>query len=147
METFDFVHLSMMFSAFTELQWSELINDVVRVLKYDGWIESSEAIPQFINCGKVTKYIEEAVHIACMKEKGVNLSISALLPKMLESNEMLTNIQCVKVEYPIGEWFGCFGKYSIINIRRFYQSIVYLPEYLGITYEEYNDILDTFVKE
>ncbi|CAG8647117.1 3707_t:CDS:2 [Cetraspora pellucida] len=147
METFDFVYLGMMFSAFTELQWSELINDVVRVLKYDGWVESLETTARLLNRGKVTKYIDEAVRIACMKEKGVNLRISTSLPKMFESNETLTNIQCVKVEYPVGEWFGCFGKYSIANVRRFFQSIVYLPEYLGITYEEYNDMLDTFVKE
>ncbi|CAG8763996.1 14172_t:CDS:1, partial [Racocetra persica] len=42
------------------LQWSELIKDIVRVLKYDGWVESLEATAQFINHGKVTKWIEEA---------------------------------------------------------------------------------------
>ncbi|CAG8728706.1 6174_t:CDS:2 [Cetraspora pellucida] len=140
METFDFVYLGMMFSAFTELQWSELINDVVRVLKYDGWVESLEATAQFINHGKVTKCIEDA-------EKGVNVRISALLPKMFESNEMLANMQCIKVEYPVGEWYGCFGKYSIINLRRLFQSFVFLPEYLGVSYEEYIDMLDIFVKE
>ncbi|CAG8714611.1 5690_t:CDS:2, partial [Racocetra fulgida] len=104
METFDFVYLGMMWSAFTESQWSELIKDIVRVLKYDGWIESLEATAHFQNCGKVTKWIEEA-------EKDVNIRIGALLTKMFESNEELKNIQYVKVEYPIGEWFGCFGKY------------------------------------
>ncbi|CAG8752219.1 9917_t:CDS:2, partial [Racocetra fulgida] len=84
-------------------QWSELIKDIVRVLKYDGWIESLEATAQFINYGKVTKWIDEA---------GVNVRISALIPKMFESNEELANIQCVKIKYPVGEWFGCFGKYA-----------------------------------
>ncbi|CAG8780948.1 10709_t:CDS:2, partial [Racocetra persica] len=89
-------------------QWFELIKDIVRVLKYDDWIKSLEATAQFINYGKVTKWIDEAVYKACMKKKGVNVRISALIPKMFESNEELTNIQCVKIKYPIGEWFGCF---------------------------------------
>ncbi|CAG8826220.1 27801_t:CDS:2, partial [Racocetra persica] len=137
----------MMWSAFTESQWSELIKDIVRVLKYDGWIESLEATAQLHNCGKITKWIEEASCKACMKEKGVNIRIGALLTKMFESNEELKNIQCVKVEYPIGEWFGYFGKYSMCNIRRIFQSFVFLPEYMGVTYDEYIGLLNTFVKE
>ncbi|RIB29927.1 S-adenosyl-L-methionine-dependent methyltransferase [Gigaspora rosea] len=58
-ETFDFVFMSMMFTAFTEPQWSDLIKDIVRVLKYDGWIESLE--PTLIqNMGKITKWIDDA---------------------------------------------------------------------------------------
>ncbi|CAG8591233.1 6035_t:CDS:2 [Cetraspora pellucida] len=147
METFDFVYLGMMFSAFTDSQWSKLIKDIIRVLKYEGWIESLEGTGILINCGKVTNCIGEAVRKACIKEKGINFLISTLMPKMFESNKELTNIQCIKVEYPIGEWFGYFGKCSVINIRRFFQSFVFVPEYLGVTYEEYIDLLDIFVKE
>ncbi|CAG8559140.1 14807_t:CDS:2 [Racocetra fulgida] len=145
-ETFDFVYLSMMYSAFTEQQWSELTKDIVRVLKYDGWVESLETTALCLNRGKVTKWIEEAACIACMKEKGINCRITDLLPKIFESNG-LTNIKCIKIEYPVGEWFGCFGKYSMNNLRRLFQSFVFLPEYMGISYEEYIDLLDIFVKE
>ncbi|CAG8694843.1 5106_t:CDS:2 [Dentiscutata erythropus] len=147
-ETFDFVYMGMMFTAFTEFQWSTLIKDTVRVLKYDGWIESLEPTCQFQNMGKTTKWIEDTTAKACMKEKGVNVRISAMMPKFFESNNELTNIQCVKVEYPIGDWYGCFGKYSFNNLRKMFQSLVFVPKYMGITHDEYVKLLnDEFIKE
>ncbi|CAG8516526.1 4314_t:CDS:2 [Dentiscutata erythropus] len=139
-ETFDFVYMGMMWSAFTEPQWSDLIKDIVRVLKYDGWVESLEPTSRLQNMGKTTKWIEDT-------EKGVNVRICAMMPKFFESNYELTSIQRVKVEYPIGDWFGCFGKYSLNNLRGIFQGLAFMPKYMGITHEEYIELLNDFVKE
>ncbi|KAF0477722.1 S-adenosyl-L-methionine-dependent methyltransferase [Gigaspora margarita] len=114
-ETFDFVFMSMMFAAFTEPQWSDLFEDIVRVLKYDGWVESLE--PTYIqNMGKVTKWIDDAFVKASMKERGVNVHICDMISKFFELNVELTNIQCIRLECPMGDWCGCFGKYFFIFI-------------------------------
>ncbi|KAF0381977.1 S-adenosyl-L-methionine-dependent methyltransferase [Gigaspora margarita] len=146
-ETFDFVYMDMMFTAFNEPQWSNLIKDIVRVLKFDGWIESSEPTFRFQNMGKTTKWIHDTAVKASMKERGVNVHISTMMPKFFESNDELTNIQCVKIEYPIGDWYGYFGKYSVNNVRRVFHSMVFVPQYMGITYDEYTELLKDFVKE
>ncbi|RIB14987.1 S-adenosyl-L-methionine-dependent methyltransferase [Gigaspora rosea] len=58
-ETFDFVHISMMCTAFTESQWYQVVRDVGRVLKYNGWVEIIVADLLIKNLGKAGKLVLE----------------------------------------------------------------------------------------
>ncbi|CAG8557393.1 20088_t:CDS:2, partial [Racocetra fulgida] len=136
-DTFDFVHISMMWCAFSESQWLNLIKDLVRVLKYDGWIEFVNPNPCSRNPGKAEQLLFES---------GVDISIYEMIPKYLEAVDELDEINCLSIDYPVGEHFDCFGKF-VKNIKRVYESIVFLPKYMGMSSEEFNDLLNEFCKE
>ncbi|KAF0436570.1 S-adenosyl-L-methionine-dependent methyltransferase [Gigaspora margarita] len=99
-ETFDFVHISMMCTAFTEYQWYQVIKDVVRVLKYSGWVEIIVSDPLIKNLGKAGKLVMETFFEICEKQEHIS------------------------AEYPIGDWGGCLGKYAATNLRKALEGIV-----------------------
>ncbi|CAG8473520.1 20435_t:CDS:2 [Dentiscutata erythropus] len=141
---FDFAHISMMWCAFSEPQWISLIKELVRVLKYDGWIEFVNPNPCSKNPGKVEKLLFES---ACMEIKGVNISIYETIPKYLEAVDELDEINCATIDYPVGDLYGCFGKYALENVKRVYESLGFLPKHMEISNEEYNNLLNKLSKE
>ncbi|KAF0498518.1 S-adenosyl-L-methionine-dependent methyltransferase [Gigaspora margarita] len=145
--TFDFVHMSMMWGAFSEDQWIIVIKDLVRVLKHDGWIEFTEPDTAPRNVGKIQQLLTEAFSNASRDIRGVNLNIYKMLPKYIEAIDELEDLNCMTVDYPVGEWSGCFGKYSLENLKRIYQSVTFLPKYMRISNEEFNNLLNDYVKE
>ncbi|CAG8778533.1 20346_t:CDS:2, partial [Dentiscutata erythropus] len=142
--TFDFVNMSMMWGAFSEDQWIIVIKELVRVLKQGGWVELTEPNSTPKNCGKIQLWLSEA---SSQEIRGVRVDIHKMLPKYIEAIDELEDLNCINVDYPIGEWSGCFGKYSLENFRRIYQSMLFLPKYMGLSKEEYNNLLDDYVKE
>ncbi|CAG8652672.1 2831_t:CDS:2, partial [Dentiscutata heterogama] len=116
-ETFDFVHMSMMCCALTEYQWHQLVKDIVRVLKCDGWVEFVEGDPWIKNYGKIGKLVIETF-IEAGKTKGINMNIHAMIPKFIGSMNELRDLEYVNAEYPLGEWGGCLGKLALANIRK-----------------------------
>ncbi|RIB29981.1 hypothetical protein C2G38_2136589 [Gigaspora rosea] len=79
--------------------------------------------------------------------KGVILDIYKMIPKYIEAIDELEDLNCMTVDYPLGEWSGCFGKYSLENIKRIYQSMAFLPKYMGLSNEEFNNLLNDYVEE
>ncbi|CAG8663013.1 10138_t:CDS:2 [Dentiscutata erythropus] len=145
-ETFDFVHMSMMCCALTESQWHQLVKDIVRVLKCDGWIEFLEGDPWNKNFGKIGKsLIETTIEIAA--KKGINLNINKMIPKFIDSINELGELEYINAEYPLGDWGGCLGKFAMTNIRKALEGIVYIPKHLGLSTKEYDDLITNYVKE
>ncbi|KAF0436571.1 S-adenosyl-L-methionine-dependent methyltransferase [Gigaspora margarita] len=145
-ETFDFVHMSMLCCALTESQWHQLVKEIVRVLKFEGWVEFVEGDPWFKNCGKLGKFmIENTLEVS--KKKGINLNIHTMIPKFIGSMNELRDLEYFNVEYPLGEWGGCLGKYVIANIRKAAEGIVYLQKHLGLSTKEYDALLTKHLKE
>ncbi|CAG8476759.1 23083_t:CDS:2 [Dentiscutata erythropus] len=139
--TFDFIHMSMMWGAFTEDQWVVVIKDLVRVLNHDGWIEFTEPETTYRNCGKIQLLLYNSFMKATQEIRGVRIDIHKMLPKYIEAIDELEDLNCMIVDYPIGEWYGCFGKY------RLYQTVFFLPKYMGLSNEEFNNLLNDYVKE
>ncbi|CAG8603825.1 28198_t:CDS:2 [Gigaspora margarita] len=138
-ETFDFVHISMMCTAFTEYQWYQVIKDVVRVLKYSGWVEIIVSDPLIKNLGNAGKLI-------CEKQ-GININIHATMPEIIDSVNELEDLEHVSAEYPIGDWGGCLGKYAATNLRKALEGIVYLSNHLKLSTKECDDLLTIYMKE
>ncbi|CAG8742924.1 13085_t:CDS:2 [Gigaspora margarita] len=145
--TFDFVHMSMMWGSFSEDQWIIVIKDLVRVLKHVGWIEFTEPDSTPRNVGKIQLLLLETIKNAIRDIQGVNFDIYKMIPKYIEAIDELEDLNCMTVDYPVGEWSGCFGKYSLENIKRIYQSIAFLPKYMGMSNEEFNNLLNDYVEE
>ncbi|CAG8503695.1 17681_t:CDS:2 [Cetraspora pellucida] len=134
--TFDFVNVSMMWCAFSEPQWIQLIKDLVRVLKYDGWIEFLNPNTCSDNPGKVEQLLFESASKVCLETKGVNIAIYKMIPKYLEAMDELDEITCLSMNYP-----------SLENIKRAYESIAFLPKYIGKSKEDFDKLLIEFYNE
>ncbi|CAG8641241.1 18579_t:CDS:2, partial [Dentiscutata erythropus] len=145
--TFDFVNISLMWSAFTEEQWIIVIKELVRVLKHDGWIEFTEPDPMSKNCGENLTWLLECFSNACRDIRGVNINIYEKIPKYSKEMDVLEDLRCLSLDYPLGEWYGCFGEYAVENFKRMLQGVVFLPKYMGISNEKFNDLLNDYVEE
>ncbi|RIB24494.1 S-adenosyl-L-methionine-dependent methyltransferase [Gigaspora rosea] len=145
--TFDFVFMCRMWGAFTGSQWSTLINEIVRVLKYDGWIEIVEGDPMYKNGGKIFKKIYDVSSEQFLNANGISPDILNSIPKFIEQNDELTDFSYNKVNAPLGEWKGYFGFVMLKSVRKFMEDFVFLPDALNISKDQYLQLLDDFEKE
>ncbi|RIB09616.1 hypothetical protein C2G38_2251279 [Gigaspora rosea] len=102
--------------------------------------------PWVKNYGKVGKLVIETFMEMC-KTKGINVNIHAMIPKLIGSMNELRDLEYVNAEYPLGDWGGCLGKFTLANIRKACEGIVNAQKYFGLSAKEYDDLLTNYVKE
>ncbi|CAG8621116.1 11486_t:CDS:2 [Dentiscutata heterogama] len=69
-ETFDYVHMSSMWMALTKQQYINAIHELVRVTKYNGWIEIYEPNLDLKNLGSSMKAVQDAYKKLCVSMGG-----------------------------------------------------------------------------
>ncbi|CAG8543954.1 14920_t:CDS:2 [Gigaspora margarita] len=89
--TFDYVFQRNLLGAFTEQNWSQVINELVRVLKPGGFIELMEH-SMLYNMGPATKRLCDA-EIEAMKLRGTDPFTSQKLDKYLQNQGKLEAIK------------------------------------------------------
>lgn len=107
-DTFDYVHQSLLSSAFTTSQWKEVIKEIVRVTKPGGWVEFLEYDYFVHNEGPISQRINAST-ISFFLSQGLIPNISKHLPEILQSTEQLMDIHCEIKSVPIGNWGGTLG--------------------------------------
>ncbi|CAG8519232.1 16806_t:CDS:2 [Dentiscutata heterogama] len=142
-ETFDYVHVSLMWSAFTKQQYINVIHELVRVMKYNGWIEIFEPNMDFKNLGNSMKGVQDAFHTK-LKENGIDPMIFLDISKCIRSINELTNIEHRKLNEPIGGWAGRYGEHALKSIQQFYESATYIADYMGIYQGDYQKLIEDF---
>ncbi|CAG8625137.1 18422_t:CDS:2 [Gigaspora margarita] len=142
-ETFDYVHMSTMWPALTKQQYINVIHELVRVTKSNGWIEIVESDVDIKNLGNSMKVVQDAFH-AKLKENGLDPMIFLEISKCLKSINELTNIQHRKLSVSMGEWSGRYGEYVLDAIKQIFKSATYMPEFMGITQSDYQKLIDQF---
>ncbi|CAG8705694.1 16632_t:CDS:2, partial [Racocetra fulgida] len=93
-ETFDYVHMQSMFSALTKQQYIDVIHELVRVTKCNGWIEIYEPNLDVKNLGNSMKAVQNAY-----------------------------------------------------ALKQSYKSATFLPEYMGISQNDYQELIDDFDRQ
>jgi ubiquinone/menaquinone biosynthesis C-methylase UbiE len=85
--------------------WSQLLTELLRVLKPNGWIEWVEADIEIHRPGPVTLEFNQRL-MSLMTENNQDPHIGRTLKtRLLETNE-LTNISTTFVSCPGGQWAG-----------------------------------------
>ncbi|CAG8500536.1 12367_t:CDS:2 [Dentiscutata erythropus] len=128
-------------------QWIIVIKELVRVLAYDGWIEFTEPDQMAKKGGKNLLWLMDSFSNACREIKDVNIQIYEKIPKYIKEVDELEDLNYTSVDYPLGEWYGCFGEYAAENFKRALQSVVFLPKYMELSNEKFNDLLNDCVEE
>ncbi|CAG8562844.1 8540_t:CDS:2 [Ambispora leptoticha] len=150
--TFDFVYMRCSAMEYTDKQWEEtVINELIRVTKPGGWIEFMEMDIRFENQGPAASQLQN-FYEGFSHSKGVNnvTSLFSRIPRYLEATNQMNTSQVHREERkePIGKWGGRFGELAINNFATFYRLIrQHLVPIMGITNDQYEEIVETFIKE
>ncbi|CAG8688688.1 2338_t:CDS:2, partial [Scutellospora calospora] len=145
-ETFDYVHMSIMWSAFTRKQYINTIHELVRVTKHDGWIEIQESDLELVNLGDSMKFLQSTVH-AKLREDGFDPKIVFEIPKCLESIDEVSNFEHYEIKASLGKWSGNLGEYALELLKQYYGALTYMPDYMKISHQEYQKLFEKFDNE
>ncbi|CAG8443444.1 11291_t:CDS:2 [Dentiscutata erythropus] len=145
-ETFDYVHMSSMWMALTKQQYINAIHELVRVTKYNGWIEIYEPNLDLKNLGNSMKAVQDSFH-AKVKENGFDPMIFLEISKCLKSISELTNIEQKKLCISMGGWAGRYNEYALEAVKQLFESATYMPNYMEITQSAYHELIDEFDKQ
>ncbi|CAG8800642.1 10142_t:CDS:2 [Gigaspora margarita] len=133
-DTFDFVYMGLLVTAFTITEWEKVIPELVRVTKQGGWIEFMESDFQYYNEGPTTARLTNSyLHVL----------------KAMEANEKIDkNIRTEERSCFVGKWAGELGKLAVEDITKGWAAVkLPMTKLMRIKPREYDEIIATFAKE
>ncbi|CAG8590822.1 15047_t:CDS:2 [Racocetra fulgida] len=172
-DTFDFVYMGLLVTAFTAIEWEKVIPEIVRVTKQGGWIEFMESDFQYYNEGPTTarltdsciqdydfrefvvmskiiikKFVYGAVKLF-MKSKGIIGPLDLYILKTMETNERIDkNIKTDERSCFVGKWAGELGQLAVEDITKGWITVKSpMSKLMKIKSREYDEIIATFAKE
>ncbi|CAG8795468.1 23356_t:CDS:2, partial [Dentiscutata erythropus] len=102
-ETFDFIYVRFMASEIPNNKFKDIINELTRILKIDGYLEIMDVDVRGCN---------EGIETQEFMSSGNNPLITEGLEPLLHSNSHLTSITTEKQVYPIGNWDNPIDEYD-----------------------------------
>ncbi|CAI2167122.1 16122_t:CDS:2, partial [Funneliformis geosporum] len=146
-DTFDFIHIRLMFVALRENDWKETVfPELFRILKPGGYIESHEFDFNIVNSGpNMTCLVNGFAQY--FKGENVNIFVCPLIPGFLQEANFI-NINVINQSAKYGSWDGRFGKFAIDDFLMLFQAVKYkLCLVMKIEEDEYTDILSKLEEE
>ncbi|CAG8693216.1 10426_t:CDS:2 [Funneliformis caledonium] len=148
-DTFDFVHMRLLVTAFSSKEWEEkIIPELVRVTRQGGWVEFMESDIQYYNDGPITQRLTNAL-MTFMKAKGIFQPINSHIPDSMEANDKF--VSGIKVEEKacfVGKWAGELGQLAVDDITKGWNAVrLPMSIVMGTKANEYDEIIQTFAKE
>ncbi|CAG8450385.1 S-adenosyl-L-methionine-dependent methyltransferase [Gigaspora rosea] len=145
---FDFVHMRLLVSSFSESEWETVISELVRVTKPNGWIELCETDFRWFNDGPMSKKLTMALR-QMTESRGAISIVTPLIHNILKNNPSLTNLQDEHRELPFGSWAGRLGE--IANEECLVGALsglsAELSPIMNVSQEEYANILKSLGDE
>ncbi|CAJ0644776.1 3066_t:CDS:2 [Entrophospora sp. SA101] len=142
-DTFDFVNMRLMVTAFTATEWEEkVIPELVRVTRQGGYIELMESDIQYSNEGPIAQRLTDAL-LPFMKSKGVIAPINTyVLQSLLSNTQLAKDIKTEEKSCFLGKWAGELGELVSWNAVKLPMSTL-----MRIKSHDYDDIVNNFGKE
>ncbi|CAG8604632.1 3675_t:CDS:2 [Cetraspora pellucida] len=133
-DTFDFVYMGLLVTAFTATEWEKVIPEIVRITKQGGWIEFMESDFQYYNEGPTTARLTDSWIIG---------PLDLYILKTMEANESIDkNIKTEERSCFVGKWAG------ELDITKGWITVKSpMSKLMRIKSREYDEIIVTFVKE
>ena len=137
--TFDFVHQRFLHMALPVNNWSNVVQELVRVTRPGGWVELVESDLIMQNAGPaIQKLTEWGFDVA--RTRGIDPRVSIKIGNFL--NEAgLSNIQTYRIDLPIGSWGGRLGNLTASDMISYNQAMKpKIIEHFKVSSEEYDRI-------
>lgn len=104
--SFDFVHMRLLYSAIPHTRWPSVIDDLVRVTRRGGWIESVESAVA-LRPGPALAQVSNMIN-AMIAHRGIDPLDGARVGEMLRAAGV-TDIVERRIDIPIGNYGGRIG--------------------------------------
>ncbi|RIB07553.1 S-adenosyl-L-methionine-dependent methyltransferase [Gigaspora rosea] len=139
--TLDFVFMRFM-STFTQRDWDQLMSEIIRVLKYDGWVEIMNFVPETTNVGSASQLLTDSCN-NFFESKNIKLLSSFDIKTLFEKSNRITDIHCEERSSPIGKWAGRVGQVALLNIQCALMGIKpFLAPFMNISDEQFKHLID-----
>ncbi|KAG2197520.1 hypothetical protein INT47_007129 [Mucor saturninus] len=145
--TFDYVFMRFMGQGVESDKWSNILAELIRILKPNGWIEWVEGDVEIHRPGPSThEFNEQLIHL--MKENDQDPHIGRTLKERLLNTGELMQVSSMFVSCPGGQWAGKLGQLTMQSWKAYYQALrPLLSESWGISTSEYHERLQTCWRE
>ncbi|CAG8845843.1 30549_t:CDS:2, partial [Racocetra persica] len=80
-------------------------------------------------------------------ENGFDPMIFLEISKCFKSISKLTNIEHKQINLSLGEWAGRYYEYTLDAVKQSYKAAAFLPEYMGISQNDYQELIDDFDRQ
>ncbi|KAG1152997.1 hypothetical protein G6F37_000042 [Rhizopus arrhizus] len=139
--SFDYVFMRFMNQGISADQWLNLLKELSRILKPNGWIEWVEADNEIHRPGPITKEFNQQL-IQLMEHHQQDPSLGKHLQEKLKETNQFNHISSMFVSCPGGQWAGKLGKLTMQAWKAYYQALrPLLCELWGVTEKEYTEKL------
>ncbi|RIB28652.1 S-adenosyl-L-methionine-dependent methyltransferase [Gigaspora rosea] len=143
--SFDFIHLRFLVQYLTEDDWdNKVLKELIRVLKPGGYLEIMEFDMIFYNSGFSATKLQTST-IEYFKSKKISAVISPHLKKYLPKLPQFSEVLSEERSTPLGNWGGRLGSFAkVYFILAFKHMKLVLPDYMKISGDEYDNIINRF---
>ncbi|KAL1917315.1 uncharacterized protein VTP21DRAFT_4971 [Calcarisporiella thermophila] len=143
---FDFVHQRMFLFGYTEQQWREVMQELVRITKPGGWIQLLEQGMRSHRMGPENKsFYRKTSH--AIRARGMEPLIAENLSEVL-AEAGLTNIMSTFASVPVGSWGGELGTLWQENFIALNKSCrPWMNMVFGLRGREYRQLIQKLVAE
>ena len=144
-QSFDFVHMRLLYSAIPAQLWPMVLADLVRITRPGGWVELIEAA-SIENRGPATDQLNTWVIEACSR-RGLDMAIAPRLGTMLQAAG-IAQPTTRQLTLPIGAYGGRLGIMLETDITEIYRGVIPLVVGQGIaTQDDYTQMVQAFSRE
>ncbi len=137
--TFDFVHQRFLHMALPVNSWNNVVQELVRITRSEGWVELVESDLIMHNAGPaIQKLTEWGFDVA--RTRGIDPRVSINIGNFLNAAG-LSNIQTYRIDLPIGSWGGRLGNLTASDMVSYNQAMKpKITERFKVSSEEYDRI-------
>jgi ubiquinone/menaquinone biosynthesis C-methylase UbiE len=144
-QSFDFVHMRLLFAAIPGDKWPFVVSELVRVLRSGGWVQLLEAYP-IPNGGPMLKRWQSWA--AQMSQRtGVDFTIGPHLGELLRYAG-LQAVRQQRLDLPVGKWGGRLGVMMEKDLTSVVRGMKFPIVKMGVaTAEEYDRVCEAIIPE
>ena len=144
--SFDFVHQRLLLFAIPAARWPQLIQELVRVTRVQGWIELTEVDPLFQHIGPATERVLDLV-VRAMQQLGMDPAIGHHIGPHLQAAG-LAHVETSTRLIPCGKWAGRLGSIALADVMAIAQALKpVVAAQKQTTLEEYDSLMAQMEEE
>lgn len=143
--TFNFVHQKLLYVAFSEKEWLQVVKEIVRVLKPSGYAEFMEVELCLLNAGPIAKSISEKFS-QYLKSKNIFSEITLRLKDIMDSTKSFDEVNIEKRILAAGKWGGNFGELMHLYLSKTMDASSTLV-FENIKRDKYDKFIKTYYEE
>ncbi|RIB30071.1 S-adenosyl-L-methionine-dependent methyltransferase [Gigaspora rosea] len=149
-DEFDYVFMRHMIPAFKKDQWAPLFDEIMRVLKPGGVVESVEFEWAAKSMGPVhTQFLTQWFEMTS-KARSMDFQFTSKLEQTIKDTGF-QNVTCIRKAVPLGKWDEKLGSVTEIwtaNLAQMAAGMKSLSaQIMGISEEEWTNLVDSILQE